>query len=291
MKLVGTRRSRDQVQLGLATRRQGHLDDVRQGGQQALASGGGHELCADGDPGEQQDGEGDGGHESPPASGEMRGAHRCRAAASEPGEPQAVRDDKKARETHGDRRDERVEETGGGEGESRHVVPHGPAEVLEDDRIGGRCHADRGRDALEVVADQCDIARGEGHFRAAADGAAHVGGGQCGGVVDAVAHHDHRGGAGAESTQGRELLLGVQPAVGGVDGQRAGDGRDRLLAVAAQDGGAYPELVQPGDGANRLLTQGGGDGKDADRLIVHHNGHRRLPPAAEFLRPCLQLGG
>ena len=90
--------------------------------------------------------------------------------------------------------------------------------------------------------------------------------------------------------QGRELLLGVQPAVGGVDGQRAGDGRDRLLAVAAQDGGAYPELVQPGDGANRLLAQGGGDGKDADGLIVDHDGDRRLPPAAEFLRPCLQLG-
>ncbi len=52
----------------------------------------------------------------------------------------------------------------------------------------------------------------------------------------------------------------------------AGDGADRLLAVAAEDGGAHPELVQPADGAGRLLAQWGGDGQHADRP------DRRAPP-------------
>ena len=83
------------------------------------------------------------------------------------------------------------EQAGRGQRQGRHVVTHRPAEVLQDDGVGGGRHADGSRDALKVVADQRHVARRDGCSRATADGAPHVRRSQGRRIVDAVADHDH----------------------------------------------------------------------------------------------------
>ena len=129
-----------------------------------------------------------------------------------------------------------------------------------------------------------DVAVDEGGLRAAADGAPDVGGRQGRRVVDAVADHDHSAADPAQVPEGRQLLLGAQPALCDLDAQLPGHRADRVRAVPAQDGRAQPEVVQPPDGARRLLAQGGRHGEHPDGAVVDLDDDDGLPPAPVPLR-------
>ena len=69
----------------------------------------------------------------------------CQTTSSQLAEPKAVEHHDHAGQPHGHRRHQRIEEAEGGQREGGQVVAHGPAEVLDDHRVGRPGHPDRGR--------------------------------------------------------------------------------------------------------------------------------------------------
>ncbi len=182
------------VEVGLhrATRGQADGGDGGKGREQGLTAGRGHHLADHGQAGEQHDGQHHR-HGQAPAGVHGPRAYPPAASPDRPSraEPEAVEDHDQAGQSHGHGGHQRVEEPEGGQREGRDVVAHGPPEVLHDDRVGRSGHPDGGGNPLEVVAEQGDVAVGQGGLRTAPDGAPDIGGGQRRGVVDPVAHHHH----------------------------------------------------------------------------------------------------
>eukprot|EP00964_Phaeocystis_antarctica_P067309 scaffold40740_cov69-Phaeocystis_antarctica.AAC.1 len=108
-------------------------------------------------------------------------------------------------------------------------------------------------EAAEVVGHQHDARRLRGHGGALhAHGDAHVGGGERGAVVDAVAHHGHRRLLGEVLDRG-ELLLRLHARVAVGDAHARADGLRRLGAVAGEHDRLDVERVE---GAHRLGAVG-----------------------------------
>ena len=157
----------------------------------------------------------------------------------------------------------------GGQGDADDVVNERPEQVLADvadDRPG---QADGGDGVGQIALHQHYVGRLDGHVGPRADGHAHVGPGQGGGVVDAVAHH------------GDLLALLLQQAylpllVGGKDlGHHVGDahllgnGGGGAPVVAGQHDHVQPQLTQTpdGGGAGGLYCVGHGDDTDQSAVL------------------------
>src|SRR5829696_543612 len=96
----------------------------------------------------------------------------------------------------------------GGDRHGEQVVAGRPPEILQHLAVAGLRQPQDPEDAAGVVGGQHDPGRLDGHVGAGADGHAHVGPGQGGGVVDAVADHGHPQAAALEAGHGRVLVLG-----------------------------------------------------------------------------------
>ena len=136
--------------------------------------------------------------------------------------------------------------------------------------------------SMQVALDEDDVPRLLGHVGARADGDAHVGLGQRGGVVDAVAHHGHEL---ARVLQLLDLLgLVLRQHLGQhlVDAHLPGDGLGRPPVVAGDHHRTQAHAVQPGDGCRGRVLEHVGDRHDAGRVAVDGDEHGGLALGGQF---------
>ncbi|BCM64732.1 hypothetical protein EASAB2608_00066 [Streptomyces sp. EAS-AB2608] len=130
-----------------------------------------------------------------------------------------------------------------GEGDADGVVDQGEQQVLLDVAHGGAGEPDGGDDAGEGAGDEGDVGGLDGDVGAGADGQADVGGGQGGGVVDAVADHAHRAALGLEATDRVGLVLRQHLGQDPAHADLGGDGGGGASAVAGDDDRLCPDDV------------------------------------------------
>ena len=200
-----------------------------------------------------------------------------------PLQAQAAGHDEGRGQRHGRRGDDRVEEAERGERQRGGVVAERPGEVAADGPEGGAGERDRVGDASEVVAEQDQVRGADRDVGAGPEGQPEVGGGERGGVIDAVADHGDPVPLRLQPGDDGCLIGGQRPCDHLVDADLRGDGPGGRLVVAGQQDGAQAEGAQPGDGGRRGRLDRVGDGDGAlDRAVPadQHRGAAGLLPGA-----------
>ena len=162
----------------------------------------------------------------------------------------------------------------GGDRDEQDVVGERPDQALLDGGHGAPRQGDGGDDAAQVAADQGDVGGGDGDVGAGADGDAEVGGGQGGGVVDAVADHRDHVPVGLEGGDPGGLVGREDLGDDVVDADLSGDGVRGGGVVAGHHPDLQAEGLQLGDGLGGVGLDGVGDGHQAGQGAVDGDVHR-----------------
>ena len=162
------------------------------------------------------------------------------------------------------------------------VVEQRPEQVLLDVADRGARELDGAGDIHEVAAHEHHVGTLLGDVGAGADGKAHIGARQGGGVIDAVAHH---GDLAARVLQLAHvaLLVGGQHVGNNLlaaQSHAPGDGLGRHAVVAGEHAHVDAERAQRGDSSGARLLN----------LIGHGNGSGKLTVLGKEQR-CLAFGG
>src|SRR5471032_195087 len=156
---------------------------------------------------------------------------------------QGVADHADGAERHRGAGNHGVEQAEGGQRYADQVVDEGPEQVLAYLAVAAARDRDGGGHQRRIAAHQRDAGGVHGDVGAAGYGDADIGGGQRGGVVDAVADHGDASAAGLQAGDGGRF----------VGGQHVGDDA------------AYAQFLADGVGA-ALVVAGEQDGLDVHRL-------------------------
>ena len=162
-------------------------------------------------------------------------------------------------EGHADGRGPGRHRTGGGERQGDEVVAQGPGEVLLHDAPGAARDVQRGEEPARVVADEHRVGAGRSGGRPAAHCHRDVGAGECRGVVDPVAEHQHPLSGRGEAGRFVELVLWGEPGEMVGDSEIAGYAFDRGGGVAGGDGGLDAAPAQTLDQCACVGAQGVGE--------------------------------
>ena len=146
----------------------------------------------------------------------------------------------------------------------------------------GPRQADGDGNVAKVVADQDQPAGLLGDVRPGADGEPDVRGRQCGGVVDAVAHHGHHLARVAQPLDLKGLVLGQDTGDDPLDSNLAGDGPSGALVIPGQHHDADAVALQLGDGVPGVALHGVRHRDDRSQLAVERKQHGGL---AFFFEP------
>ncbi len=123
---------------------------------------------------------------------------------------------------------------------------------------------------------QDDVRRFDGHIGARADGQAHVGPGQGGGVVDAVAHHGHP--LALFLQRGHMALFFLRQNFGDNcgDAQAPADGFGSAPVVAGEHDDIHTQLPESGNGGGTAGFGGICNGDQTQQTAIRSKKQRRL---------------
>ena len=122
--------------------------------------------------------------------------------------------------------------------------------------------------AVQVAADEGDIARFDGDVGAGADGEADIRAGQGWGVIDAIADHGHGLAGGLQVVQDLGFIGGQDFGEDAVDADLAGDGFGGSLIVTGDHGDFEATGLQRGDGGGGCGFESVADGQRAAQLFI-----------------------
>lgn len=170
----------------------------------------------------------------------------------------------------------------------------GDGQVGDDQAAGAAREDEGGRDDGQVVGDDDGV---RGVEREVGSGAAHgdadIGGGQGGGVVDAVADHGHLpagrpgsvvpGRGGLEAADGGDLALGEKTGVDVGDGEGTGEPAGGVGVIAGEQGGRVRgDGGQSRDGRSGFGTGLVGDGEQCRGAVVDEHGDGGVPGGGDL---------
>ena len=200
---------------------------------------------------------------------------RLGSSKSDAAEAEGVGDDGDRADAHGGAGEHRVQqpagervENAGGEGEAEEVVGEGPEEVLLDVAEGGAGEVHGADEGGEVAFDEDEAGAVHGDIGAGAHGNADLGGGEGGGVVEAVAGEDHALATGLVDVD--ELLFRGGGGVGveTVEREFFRDGAGGGGAVAGDHNELETEAAEFGESGGGGGLDGVFEGEGADELAV-----------------------
>jgi len=162
---------------------------------------------------------------------------------------------------------------------------------LADVAEGGAREADGAGEAAEVAFHEGDAGAFDGDVGAGAHGDADIGGGEGGGVVDAVAGHGDAFAGAFQLLDEADFVGGCEAGFDAIEAEREGDGVGGGAVVAGGDDDFDAEGVEGGDGVAGGFLDWVGEGEQTGGLIVDGDGEDGFAGGLERIDLCAERVG